>query len=414
MYDQEKKVEWENNARKVFLCFPDNLDHLRFYSNQRRGLLAHNVELYFMTVDVAVYEEMRSRKLENAFLIKRDTNPWHEAELHFSREVITQQISAKDAGILYASVYNAVANFHKQHRLDFIYFGGGSRVLELAACQYANENNIPKAYFELANIKGKAFLDKQGVNAKSWLYEHMEKLDSYHFTNEEYEVWRDRYLSDNFKSHVVKQAVSYTHLKWKYGLLSRLGFLRTGLKIRELDLLKKLRSFLTAKFGKQIIFDNVDLVNTKYYFFPMQVSNDMQIVLNSDIGIFEGLAKAVELAQVAGLPLVVKLHPAEPYLSVIEHLLKLRKQYGFKLVKDNTFDVIANAAKVITINSTVGLEAMILGRPVKFLGRSFYKDLDKERLKNYIMGYLLDLDIFSEKEFTDEQISYLLNRLELM
>ena len=146
----------------------------------------------------------------------------------------------------------------------------------------------------------------------------------------------------------------------------------------------------------------------------MQVSNDMQIVLNSDIGIFEGLAKAVELAQVAGLPLVVKLHPAEPYLSVIEHLLKLRKQYGFKLVKDNTFDVIANAAQVITINSTVGLEAMILGRPVKFLGRSFYKDLDKERLKNYIMGYLLDLDIFSEKEFTDEQISYLLNRLELM
>ena len=414
MYEQNEKKQQTDKHKKIFLCFPDNLDQLCFFANQQNGLNANNVEIYFMTVDLAVYEEMYSRNMANIMLIKKDTKPWHEADLSFSREFITKQIEEKDAAVLYTSVYNAVEKFNKYHRIDLLYFWGGSRVLELAVAQYADDHNIPKAYFELANIKGKTFLDKQGANAKSWLYEHLEKLDEYHFTDEEYETWREQYLETNFTNHVVKQAVSFTHLKWKYGLLSRLGFIYTGLKIRELDLLKKMRSFLTAKFGEKIVFDKVNLLNTKYYFFPMQVSNDMQIVLNSDLTVFEGLEKAVKMSKKDGVPLLVKLHPAEPYLSVIERLLVLRKQYGFKLVEDNTFNVIANADKVITINSTVGLEAMIIGRPVEFLGRSFYKKFDKERLKNYIMGYLLDLDIFSDREFTDKEIVYLLRRLEQM
>lgn len=401
-------------SKKIFLCFPDSLPHLRFYSNQEKGLQANDVELHYMTADLGVYTEMCSRRMKNITLIQRDIVPWRGADLSPTRELITGQLSDKAAIILYNSVYNAVEKFHAQHGIDMLCIFGQSYLLELAVSQYSKDNNIPKFHFELSNINGKIFLDKQGVNAKSWLYEHPEKLDEYHFTDEEYDGWRSGYLATNFAQHVVKQAVSYTHLKWKYGILSRLGFLRTGLKIRQLDFIAKLRTLLTARFGKKIIFDKVDIASTEYYFFPMQVSNDIQIILNSDIGIFDGLAKAAELARAAGLPLLVKLHPAEPNIRIVEHLLELREQYGFKLVADNTFDVIANAAKVITINSTVGLQAMILNRPVEILGRSFYKALNKERLKGYIMGYLLELDFFSEREFTSEEMSCLLRRLEQM
>lgn len=403
-----------HDTERVFLCFPDNLDQLNFYLNLRTGLQAKNIRLYLLTADAAVYDAMRIKGIADRVLLKKNAEPWIDADLCESREIITGQLDKDDAAVLYTSAYNAVKNFHERHRIDKCFFGGGSRVVELAVARYADEQGIAKVYFELANIKGKTFMDKQGANAKSWLYDHIEILDQYHFIDAEYEAWRQEYLTSNFKKHVVKQAVSYTKLKWRYGLMSRLGFLYTGLKIREIDLGKKLRSFLTAKFGKPFAYDKVDLSNTKYYFFPMQVSNDMQIVLNSDIGLFEGLKVAIKEAKDAGVELVVKLHPAEPYLSVIEHLLELRKEYGFKIVQDNTFDVIANAVKVITINSTVGLESMILQKPVQFLGRSFYKELNKERLKNYIMGYLLDLDIFSDREFTLEEVGMFLHRLERM
>ena len=89
---------------------------------------------------------------------------------------------------------------------------------------------------------------------------------------------------------------------------------------------------------------------------------------------------------------------------------RLRKKYKFNIVDNNTFEVITNAQKVITINSTVALEAMILNKPVEILGRSFYKFFNKERTKNYILGYLENIDFFSNKEFTVEQIENLINR----
>lgn len=108
--------------------------------------------------------------------------------------------------------------------------------------------------------------------------------------------------------------------------------------------------------------------------------------------------------------LVVKLHPAERDIDVIYTILKLREKYKFNIVDNNTFEVIANAQKVITINSTVALEAMILDKPVEILGRSFYKFFYKERTKNYILGYLEDIDFFSNEKFSVEQIEKLLNR----
>lgn len=142
----------------------------------------------------------------------------------------------------------------------------------------------------------------------------------------------------------------------------------------------------------------------------MQVASDSQIILNSDIGLFDALKYSIKKAEVDNLNLVVKLHPAERDIDVIYTILKLREKYKFNIVDNNTFEVIANAQKVITINSTVALEAMILDKPVEILGRSFYKFFNKERTKNYILGYLEDIDFFSSEKFTVEQVKKLINR----
>ena len=136
----------------------------------------------------------------------------------------------------------------------------------------------------------------------------------------------------------------------------------------------------------------------------------LDFIINSDIKLFDALEYCISQAKQENAILVVKLHPAEPDLQVIKRVMALRRKYNFKVVNDNTFFVIKNAFKVITINSTVALESMIIGKTVEILGRSYYKKFNYERLKCYILRYLVDLDYFADKPFTLEEINGLYDR----
>ena len=196
-------------------------------------------------------------------------------------------------------------------------------------------------------------------------------------------------------------------------MLSKFGYIYTGLKVRRWNIFNKIKKIFYQKF-LSINFDKIDLENKRYIFFPLQVMNDSQLVLNSNIGLIDGLLYCIKKAQYENLDLIIKLHPAENNILVLKRILELRKQYKFKIVKDNTFLVIKNASKVITINSTVALEAMILNKEVEILGRSYYKYFDKQRIKNYIMGYLVNIDFFSKKQFDKEQIKNLLLKYDII
>jgi len=56
---------------------------------------------------------------------------------------------------------------------------------------------------------------------------------------------------------------------------------------------------------------------------------------------------------------------------------------------------------VVTINSTVGLEALLYGKKVVSLGRCFYKEFDQARLLKYIHSFLIDgIDYFGSGEIS--------------
>lgn len=55
------------------------------------------------------------------------------------------------------------------------------------------------------------------------------------------------------------------------------------------------------------------------------------------------------------------------------------------------------SSKVVTINSTVGLEALILDKEVEVLGRAVYSHFDHERLKAYVCRYLINIDYFDDE-----------------
>ncbi len=143
----------------------------------------------------------------------------------------------------------------------------------------------------------------------------------------------------------------------------------------------------------------------------MQVSNDSQVLLNSDVDNESAIRHAAEVARRRGCGLLVKPHPAEPDAAFIERIAALQSELGFLLVGGNTFQLIRQARHVVTINSTVGLEALLLGRSVEFLGRTYFRYLvDERRLAQYVMGYLVDIDYFSERQVPQAQVKALIRR----
>ena len=133
--------------------------------------------------------------------------------------------------------------------------------------------------------------------------------------------------------------------------------------------------------------------NKKIVFVPMQVCKDTVIQLYSDwIGKLENLEPI--LKQIAqenkDIIFLVKNHP-------VERNYKINPATNIKIVDNFHYkDCIAYSDCVLTINSSVGLQAMMWNKPVITLGKSFYNFVDinrkaesKEEIVNFIKNPLI-------------------------
>ena len=115
----------------------------------------------------------------------------------------------------------------------------------------------------------------------------------------------------------------------------------------------------------------------RFIFVPFQVPNDTQIVCHSPwIDSMESFYQVIEQAvttastQSEGLPfkVVIKEHPSWP--RSFKHLHHRNPNIVFAN-EANTQELIEQALAVVTINSTVGVEGLLLGKKVITLGNSF-------------------------------------------
>ena len=119
-------------------------------------------------------------------------------------------------------------------------------------------------------------------------------------------------------------------------------------------------------------FDGVELPE-QYYFVPFQVPTDTQVLLNSPWirsmeEFYEVLEKSVEFLP-DSFKFVIKEHPSsnvrlDDYYNRNELIVFANSH--------NTQNLIENSKAVITLNSTVGIESLLLGKPVITLGDACY------------------------------------------
>jgi hypothetical protein len=113
-----------------------------------------------------------------------------------------------------------------------------------------------------------------------------------------------------------------------------------------------------------------------YVFVPLQVHDDTQVVVNSErIRDMAGLVAAVARALPAGPRLVVKPHPMDrgrAPLDGVEHVIASLGERGVMVRERSSLELVRHARAVVTLNSTVGLEGLLHGRPVATLAAAWY------------------------------------------
>lgn len=99
-------------------------------------------------------------------------------------------------------------------------------------------------------------------------------------------------------------------------------------------------------------------------------------------------------------------------MSYISEIVRLKEQSD-KIIftNDNTYKLIKNAIEVVTINSTVGLESLIMGKKTKILGKAFYESFTELDIARYIMGFLINEDYWGTGNISENIFRKILSRV---
>jgi capsular polysaccharide export protein len=132
----------------------------------------------------------------------------------------------------------------------------------------------------------------------------------------------------------------------------------------------------------ELFVKDISTSGARYYVFPLQLNFDFQIIAYSD---FDGVGDAIRMVLASfarhapeDAQLVLKEHPWDPALVQWQTLMsEIAATLGISgrvhyLRGGNLDDLIRGASGVVTVNSTSGIRALQLGRPLKVLGQAVF------------------------------------------
>lgn len=377
----------------------DSMERLEFFKRIGDSLRNESIEFCFVVSEPLAYLQLKIA-LENVYYVHK--NYFRRAklpeemnvEVSKSIEVLTGALHLPTARLDFLNTYEYAIKLFSKVNIKTIVLWNGQQLLCRAIASAATATGIKCKFLEIANLPNKIFCDSKGVNALSTLAFDANALDHYQVVDEKLHIaWlRDYELS---KTKKLPQSVVGNKKRIKSLINQCLKKITCGVVSIRLSYLFNKRTGAVSEFEKSLTTNNA-LLDTNFVFLPLQVSSDTQIKLHSDVDNFGAIKFAKDYASKRGLTLLIKIHPAESDVQHIESIIKEAQDTNSYLVNFNTTDLIKNADTVITINSTVGLEAMLLNKRTVVLGRCFYKHFTKDKLMKYVHRFLIDnVDYFS-------------------
>ncbi|MCS3390805.1 capsular biosynthesis protein [Burkholderia thailandensis] len=313
-----------------------------------------------------------------------------------SIEVLNGQMASGLARADAAAVFAVMSGVFRRYCVSQCLMWNGQQLVCRAVAQACAAHGVPTKFVEISNLPDKLFVDRLGVNALSSISRNPAVIDGLPMpTEDEHRRWLARY--EQYKSRPLPQSRTSSARKAVSAVNYALKLATQGVARKRLNTVRATNGASAPAQAKALTVKELSAL--RYVFLPLQVSGDTQIKLHSDVDNLKAIQLAFEHAANVSADLIVKLHPAECDAAVIDEVVRMQQVYHFDLVTSPTTDLIKHAHSVVTINSTVGLEALLYGKPVMSLGRCFYKEFDRVRLLKYIHAFLIDgIDYFGKED----------------
>ena len=267
---------------------------------------------------------------------------------------------------------NFYCHFFQENTIDVLLFWNGFQLNSAVARIAAELLSIKCLYFEKSLIPYYLQIDTNGIN-----YDNSNKL----------------LLSKNLNNGSLQPINYFINLIEKkqpvHNPLSKINKLikiKYLLKERKLDdflsiVMSNLKSFTNKiRYGSLEVSDKPNIIQEKdFIFFPLQVNNDTQLVCYGNA--FISNVKAIK--EISGIinqldptcKILIKMHPDERDSRENYKIKKLVNELNNCFISyKSTTELIKKSKFTITINSSVGFEAILLQTPVVVLGNSLYSD----------------------------------------
>lgn len=386
-------------AKNVLFIQAHEADKAVFFSsiaNFLQGKGIHTKHLTFRRLEKYVYEKNgvfdtvfmpRVLKEYNHILSVEDEKKYDLSKLLFyTLKLNSLNNYSFDTDNIYSNArryLNFLKELHFSQKIDLIIMWNDTFMYDSLSKAFASNFNIPTLIFEAGIFRPNTItMDSKGVN-----YGNSVPEDQSYYSNVKYEKNFINSLTDIkfedklYSFELPKLKKFYLLERSKDKLFSKVLKQELDLEIIYENTLQKVKKRIEKrkKVNGYSLFKDLP---SRYLFIPFQVHDDSQVLLNSPyINSMEELVEIIDynLEQYNAqynddLFVVFKEHPADKgrtnYSSLYDKY-KDNKRLIF-MTEGETSKLLKNSQGVITINSTVGIEALQQYKHVITLGNAYY------------------------------------------
>jgi capsule polysaccharide modification protein KpsS len=269
-------------------------------------------------------------------------------------------------------------HFLKQQNIDVLISGGVSG-FERAGIATAHRMGIKtfciwEGFFRPVTMS----VDPEGMNAESTMMRIPYRELMRHHSSEEFKMFYNDYINRNYSIDNKRKNIKEIHGD-KFQISRQ--FRNRWEDRHDIERIKlPLSQHLYARASYSInsrSYKTLEEVTKPFIFFPLQTHTDSNVIINAYLFPYSRYVNVVQkafqlIAAKTGIQLVIKEHPFDVFRTAYpqhEHanILWIHPAISSNAILHNT-----QCVGCVVVNSTVGLESLIFGKPVLCLGEAVY------------------------------------------
>lgn len=276
-------------------------------------------------------------------------------------------------------IIDSVITLIEKHEIDIVFSANAADLISFFTEKYCNKRNIKFIYPIPSRIGDELIFANKIDNSPINYYQRFQT--NLTLDKSEYERFIKDYISNKKQPSYVNSSLAF-----KYFTLEQLkDFFKFLYRYfgdkRSLHFTETPTKLILAKFKKiirKIGYDQVSKtkdVSCKYFIFPLQfIPEAATLVQGNKLYDMKTIIEIISKSLPLEYKLIIKEHKVCVGRRPKKFYKEILKYHNVDLISENydVYKLIENSSGVISISSTMGLEAMMMEKPIGVFGKNYY------------------------------------------